>query len=107
MAIVDVRTLTLSNTDEGIHGVSGLPTTINTAMVSPIARPTPSINAARMPEDAAGNTTFVTVCQLVAPRARDASLYDLGTALKLSSVKVIRFGRIIMASTITPASNDS
>ena len=50
------------------------PVTIITAMVSPMALPTPRMIAAEIPEMAAGTTTFVVVSHLVAPMARDASL---------------------------------
>ncbi len=46
-----------------------LPVTIITVMVSPIARPIPSIIAVSTPERAAGNVTRQMVCQCVAPSA--------------------------------------
>ena len=52
---------------------AALPVTIITAIVSPIARPMPSMTAVRMPERAAGTTTRQIVCQWVAPIARLAS----------------------------------
>ena len=52
---------------------AALPVTIITAIVSPMARPTPSIIAVRMPERAAGTVTRQMVCQRVAPNASAAS----------------------------------
>ena len=45
------------------------PATMRTVMVSPMARPTPSIIAAVIPESAAGIETGIIVSHLVAPRA--------------------------------------
>ena len=52
---------------------AALPVTIITAIVSPMARPMPSMTAVRMPERAAGTTTRQIVCHWVAPIARPAS----------------------------------
>ena len=52
--------------------VGALPVTIITAIVSPIARPTPSITAVSTPERAAGRVTPQMVCHRVAPTARAA-----------------------------------
>ncbi len=52
---------------------AALPVTIMTAMVSPMARPMPSMTAVTMPERAAGTTTRQMVCQRVAPMASEAS----------------------------------
>ena len=52
---------------------AALPVTIITVMVSPIARPTPSITAVSTPARAAGSVTRQMVCQRVAPSARAAS----------------------------------
>jgi len=49
------------------------PVTIITVMVSPMARPTPSITAVKTPERAAGKVTRQIVCQGVAPRAQAPS----------------------------------
>jgi hypothetical protein len=54
--------------------LAAFPVTIMTAMVSPIARPMPSMTAIEIPERAAGATTCQMVCQRVAPIARAASL---------------------------------
>ncbi len=52
---------------------AAFPVTIMTAMVSPMARPMPSMTAVRMPDRAAGTTTRQMVCHFVAPMARPAS----------------------------------
>jgi hypothetical protein len=52
---------------------AALPVTIITAMVSPMARPMPSIPAMITPERPAGTTTRQVVCQRVAPMASPAS----------------------------------
>ncbi len=52
---------------------AALPVTINTAIVSPMARPTPSIIAVRMPDLPAFTVTIQMVCHLVAPSASAAS----------------------------------
>ena len=44
------------------------PAAIATIMVSPMARETATMNAARMPESAAGSTTLMVVSSLVAPK---------------------------------------
>ena len=49
------------------------PVTIITVMVSPIARPIPSITAVNTPERAAGKVTRQIVCQRVAPSAHAPS----------------------------------
>ena len=68
MVAVMVRTgLKKASRPRGIR--AALPVTIITAMVSPMARPMPSITAMMMPERAAGSTTRQMVCQWVAPRA--------------------------------------
>ena len=54
--------------------MAAFPATMSTAMVSPTARPIPRMIAAAMPESAAGTRTLLTVCQRVAPMARDPSL---------------------------------
>ena len=55
-------------------GITGaFPATIMTVIVSPIARPTPSITAVKIPERAAGTVTRQIVCHSVAPSASAAS----------------------------------
>ena len=49
--------------DSSESGMMGMfPATMTTAMVSPMARPSPSTMAAMMPEAAAGATTLNTAC---------------------------------------------
>ena len=60
--------------------LAALPVTIITAIVSPMARPMPSMTAMTMPERAAGSTTRQIVCHCVAPMASAPSRYSLGTA---------------------------
>ena len=56
-----------------LSGIAGAhPVAINTVIVSPIARPIPNIQAAIIPERAAGIFTRITVCHLVAPKASEA-----------------------------------
>ena len=76
------------------------PPTIKTAIVSPIALPTASITPARIPLPAEGIITLYIVCQSVAASAREASLYDLGTALRAVYETLIIVGSIIMLKTI-------
>ena len=52
----------------------GFPAIIITAIVSPIARPTPSTTADRMPDLAAGRVALKMVCIFEAPSPREASL---------------------------------
>ena len=77
-----------------------LPITMISAIVSPRARPIPRITAATMPERAAGNITWRMVCQCVAPRASEPSLYALGTAWMASRAMLVTVGRIMIARMI-------
>ncbi|BDU63106.1 hypothetical protein BOFE_06460 [Candidatus Borrelia fainii] len=77
------------------------PPTIKTAIVSPIALPIASITPAKIPFPAEGIITLYIVCQSVAASARDASLYDFGTALSDVYETLIIVGSIIMLRTIT------
>ena len=74
-----------------------------TAIVSPIALPTPSITADNIPDFAAGIVILKIVLIGVAPKARDASLYDMGTYLKEDSDIVITVGKIIIDKIIITA----
>ena len=65
-----------------------LPVAINTIMVSPMARPKPIMIAAKIPGEAEGRITRHTVCQRLAPRAREAALRLDGTLDKESSAMV-------------------
>ena len=81
-----------------------LPETIITAIASPMALPTPSTTAAAMPLFAAGTDTRKYVSTGVAPRAREASSYSLGTASSAVTETFIIDGNIIMESTMMAAS---
>ena len=74
--------------------------TIATAMVSPSARPRPSIAADTMPERAYGKTAMRVISQRVAPRASAASSCSRGVCRKISRQMAVMIGRIITASTI-------
>ncbi len=67
------------------------PVAMRTIMVSPTARPKPTITAEKMPGLAVGRTTRVAVCQRLAPSASDAAVRCCGTLEKASSeiVKMI------------------
>ena len=84
-----------------------MPVAIRTVIVSPTALPIPSITAAIIPEEAAGITTFHIVCHLVAPRAREAILYSLGTEVIASSEIEIIVGRDITARRMEPFKADA
>ena len=62
-----------------------LPVAISTIIVSPIARPNPIIVAENSPGLAVGNTTRITVCQRLAPSARDPETRLRGTLENASS----------------------
>ena len=73
-----------------------------TAIVSPRARPSPSIEAEMMPARPNGRTAVRTISHLVAPSAQAASIVSPGTCRKTSRVTAETVGMIMMAST-TPA----
>ena len=62
-----------------------LPVAISTIIVSPTARPKPTMTAEKMPGLAVGSTTRVTVCQRFAPRASEPATRFGGTFEKASS----------------------
>ena len=72
---------------------------ITTAIVSPSARPRPSIAAEMMPERANGRTATRIISQRVAPRARAASSCRRGVCRNTSRLTAVMIGRIITAST--------
>ena len=94
-AIVAVSVCTRSSTLCGIW--FAWPVAISTAIVSPIARPTPSSTAASSPFLAAGNNTRYTISQRLAPSASAASRYESGTALSASSPTDTITGTLISA----------
>ena len=65
---------------------------MSTIMVSPMARPRPTMTAEKMPGLAVGSTTRQAVCQGLAPQARLAEERDLGTADRASSLMVKMMG---------------
>jgi|GEM_PF-3941951 len=71
-----------------------------TAMVSPSARPRPSIAPPMMPGRPNGSTAMRIISQRVAPSARAASRCDCGTWRNTSRVMAVMIGRIITASTM-------
>ena len=78
------------------------PITRATAMVSPMARPRPSMTAPTMPPKLCGNTAPLIISHLVAPSASAACLSEAGTVANTSRVIDVMMGTIMMA-TIRPA----
>ncbi len=74
------------------------------AAVSPTALPIAKIRPVIIPGIAAGTTTRVTVCHLVAPSAKLDSLKDSGTDLMASSEARIIVGRIMKVTVSVPES---
>ena len=78
--------------------ISGwLPMTMVTAIVSPSARPRPSMMAPTMPMRELRRTPMRIISQRVAPSASTASRWLLGTAVMMSRVSEEMMGRIMMA----------
>ena len=88
-----VRVESVSDADT----MAAFPEAINTIIVSPMARPNASTQAASTPGAAAGSTTRQVVSQRVAPSASDASRYERGTAVNASSATVNTTGTIAIA----------
>ena len=74
--------------------------TIATAIVSPRARPRPSIDAETMPLRPNGKTAIRIISQRVAPRARAASSCSTGVCRKISRQIAVMIGTTMTASTI-------
>ncbi len=70
-----------------------------TAMVSPMARPRPSIAALMTPGRPNGSTDILIISQRVAPSASAASSCAFGTWRNTSREIAAMIGRIMMAST--------
>jgi hypothetical protein len=100
-AIVAVMVLTGCSQEKTILGE--FPVIIRTVIVSPTILPKPSMIDATIPELAAGITTLYVVSHFVAPSAREAWRYFVGTAFIASSEIEIIVGRLINASIIDPA----
>src|SRR5665648_724750 len=77
--------MVFTDTSNPFGMTAALPVTIITVMVSPMARPIPSITAVEIPEIAAGTVMRYMVCHLVAPSASDPSFKNDGTECIASS----------------------
>ena len=77
---------------------------MTTAIVSPSARPRPSIEAEITPGRPNGRTAVRTISHWVAPSASAASLCRIGVCAKTSRLMAVTIGRIMIAST-TPMEN--
>ncbi len=73
--------------------------TIATAIVSPSARPRPSIEAEMMPGRAKGRTAVRIISQRVAPSASAASSWSTGVCRKTSRQIAVMIGNAMIAST--------
>src|SRR6266540_5757984 len=81
VAVVPMKAVIAWTDSAGLNVRFGvLPTAIRTTIVSPIARETPRMIDATIPESAAGKTTRVATLALVAPSAYAPSRSPLGTA---------------------------
>ena len=69
-----------------------LPVAISTIIVSPTARPKPTMTAEKMPGLAVGSTTRIAVCQRLAPSASEPAVRFDGTLEKASSAIVKMIG---------------
>ncbi len=79
-----------------------MPITSTTAIVSPSARPRPSIAPPVMPGREYGSTAMRIISQRVAPSASAASLCSAGTVAITSRAIAETIGRIMIAR-ISPA----
>ena len=77
---------------------------IATAIVSPSARPRPSIAPLTIPERPNGSTAMRIISQRVAPSASAASSCSRGVCRKTSRESAVMIGRIITAS-VMPTMN--
>src|SRR6185312_13336682 len=75
-----------------------------TAMVSPRARPRPSITAEMIPARANGSTAMRIISQRVAPRASAASSWSPGVCRKISRDSEVMIGSTITARTMPAVS---
>src|SRR5699024_8990795 len=73
--------------------------TISTAMVSPSARPRPSIAAEITPDRPNGRTACRIISHRVAPRASEASSWSFGVCRNTSRMVAVMIGTIMIAST--------
>ena len=77
-----------------------------TAMVSPSARPRPSIAAEIIPARPNGSTAVRIISHLVAPSAQAASMVSRGTCRNTSRLTAETIGMIMIASTMPAISSD-
>src|ERR1700752_771246 len=88
-----------------LRGTTGVAeSTIATAMVSPRARPRPSITPETTPERAYGKTARRIVSQRVAPNAIAASSWRRGVWAKTSREIAVVIGMTMIASTMPAVS---
>jgi hypothetical protein len=80
------------------------PAATSTIIVSPTPRETPSTTDATMPEIAAGKTTFVATCRLVAPSPKAPSRSPCGTA-RIESSEIEAIVGTIMKPITRPAAS--
>src|SRR5919199_805688 len=99
-AITDARVLPEANR-LGVIWVAA-PTVSATAMVSPMARPRPSMTAPTMPPKLCGKTAPRIISHRVAPSAHAACFSDSGTVANTSRMIDVTIGMIMMA-TMMPA----
>jgi hypothetical protein len=85
-----------------VGGASLLPQAINTAIVSPSARPKPKSDAATSPRHDAGSVTRHKVVTRSAPKAKLASVKVWGTALSASQATAITVGSAMSAKSRPP-----
>ena len=76
---------------------AALPMTMVTAIVSPIARPRPSMAAPEIPAREYGSTATRIISQRVAPSASAASLWSRGTVDMTSREMALTIGTIMIA----------
>ena len=74
--------------------------TIATAIVSPSARPSPSMDADTMPLRPNGSTAIRIISQRVAPSASAASSWSVGVCRKISRQMAVMIGTTMTARTI-------
>ncbi|BCJ38324.1 hypothetical protein Athai_58270 [Actinocatenispora thailandica] len=79
------------------------PSVIASAIVSPSARPRPSITAATMPGRPYGRTAVRIISHRVAPSASAASSFAFGVCTNTSRHSAVVIGSTMIASTIEPS----
>jgi len=89
--MVDVSVRVISKGFQ-VGPVSAFPAIIDTAVASPKARPSPSVNPVTMEDRAAGTITLNEVWVGVAPSAREAESSCLGTDRMPDTANVVIVG---------------